>query len=76
MIKLAVYLMPPTVLRKNRKIMRDKSNCGVSRKNATRQIYEACSPDGWVLFVLWKHLTQLTIIQLYYKIVSVDIQLK
>jgi len=32
-------ILLPTVLHKNRKIMRNKSNCGVSRKNATRQIY-------------------------------------
>jgi len=31
-----------------------------------------CSPDDWV-FVLGRHLTQLTMMQLYYKIVSVDI---
>jgi len=40
MIKLVVYLILPTVFYKNRKIMWDKSNCGVSRKNTTRQTYD------------------------------------
>jgi len=40
-----------------------------------------CSPDGWILldtFYSWTQLTmtQLTMMQLYYKIVSIDIQMK
>jgi len=59
--------MPPTVLHKNRKIMRDKNNCR-AEKNATRQSWWVFRLTiGYFLFL--DHLTQFIMMQLYYKIV-------
>jgi len=76
MIKLVVYLMAPTVLHKNRKIMRDKSNYGMNRKkrHSSNLWWVVRLTIGYFLFL--DHLTQLTMMQLYYKIVSIDIQMK
>jgi len=75
MIKLIVYLISSTVLHKNRKIMQDKSNCGVSKKKMPLvKSMVVCLTVEYFLFL--DHLTRLTMMQLYYNIVSVDIQMK
>jgi len=67
--------MPPTVLRKNRKIMRNKSKWSEQKKIPLVKPLVDYSTDSWVLLVLG--LFDAThMMQLYYKIVSVDIQMK
>jgi len=51
MIKLVVYSMPPTVLYKNRKIIRDESNWNEQKKMPLVKLMMS-SPNGWVLFIL------------------------